>query len=170
MLNNKPLRIVNKFTYRTSLNTINNITVIQPAYAGENSSNHKSSIKNLECLSLPTAMTLFDTMISPIVTYGIDIIWEKQKLSDLEKIEKVKACFLKAALKVGKTAPLRLLYELARETLVTEDLRMKLLLPATKPYMELLHQRKLKKKEIDFDFYATGAKIERNWMKANQDL
>ena len=42
------------------------------------------------------------------------------------------------------------------------------LLPATKPYMELLHWSKLKK-EIDFDFYAMGAMLERNWMKANQD-
>ena len=79
--------------------------------------------------------------------------------------------FLQSESEGGKnTAPSRLVYELARETLFTEDLRMKLLLPATKPYMELLHRSKLKKREIDFDFYAMGAMLERNWMKANQDL
>ena len=81
--------------------------VIQPAFTGENSSSPREiySFKNLVQLSLPTAMTLFDTMISPIVTYGVDIIWEKLTLSDLERIEKVKVRFLKEHLRVGKTAP-----------------------------------------------------------------
>jgi retron-type reverse transcriptase len=52
-------------------------------------------IKEIAQLSLKTAMALFNNKIVPILTYGIDIIWDKLKLQDLAALEKVKARFLK---------------------------------------------------------------------------
>ena len=60
-------------------------------------------------------MTLFKAAITPIATYGISIIWDKL-MRDLTQIEKVKARFMKRAVRVGKTAPSRLAYILMRES------------------------------------------------------
>ena len=43
-------------------------------------------------------MRLFETVITPIATYGIEIIWDKLSTSDLQRMEKVKARYLKRAL------------------------------------------------------------------------
>lgn len=89
-------------------------------------------IKDLPGLSLATArVEIFKTTISPIVTYGMELIWEKLKIRDFERIENVKARFLKSALRVGKTAPTRMVYVLTREPFYVEELRTRLLLPST---------------------------------------
>ncbi|KAJ9575803.1 hypothetical protein L9F63_007344, partial [Diploptera punctata] len=44
------------------------------------------SIKDITSLKLVTAMKLFASVIIPIVTYGIELIWEKLSTSDLERM------------------------------------------------------------------------------------
>lgn len=115
-------------------------------------------ISNIRRLSLATALILFNTAISPIVTYGIDLIWEKLTISDLRRIENIKALFIKTALAIRKTAPSRLAHELAKETCFIENLRIKLLLSSTAPYNKLLQERKEKRSQID-------AKIDQKWIR-----
>ena len=69
-------------------------------------------IKHLNKVSLETAMKLFNAKIAPIITYGLELIWEHLTKRNLEKIEKVKATFMKKLLGVSKYTPSRLTYEL----------------------------------------------------------
>jgi hypothetical protein len=64
----------------------------------------------------------------------------------------------------------RLVYELAKETFLVEELRINLLLPSSESATKLLEERKKKREEIWQDFYATDAMLNRNWTKANQQL
>lgn len=128
------------------------------------------NIKNLTKLTTDTAMTLFHTTIAPIVTYGIEIIWQKLTVSDLNKIEKVKASFMKRITGTGKTAPSRLIYELMRETYFIEDIRITYLLPSTEPYQKAVKVREQKRKEINEEFYTSSAMTDRNWTRECQTL
>mgnify|MGYP007063903301 CR=1 FL=1 len=106
ILNQEPLKSTNSFKYlgitlQTRENTFGyhiqekSVAAIRAIY----------SLNNLSRLSLDTAMTLFNAVITPIATYGIDLIWEDLTLSDLTKLERIKARFLKCALRVDRTAP-----------------------------------------------------------------
>ena len=57
-----------------------------------------------------TAMTLFRTVITPIATYGINIIWNKLTNIDLALLETVKSRYMKRVLGIGKTTPSRITY------------------------------------------------------------
>jgi hypothetical protein len=48
------------------------------------------SITKLPLISISTAINLFDIKISPIVTYGNQVIWPYLSVSDLRQLEKVK--------------------------------------------------------------------------------
>ena len=85
----------------------------------------------------------------------------------LRTIEKVKSWFLKCALRMGKYAPSRLAYEMAKETFYIEDLRLNL--PSTGASNKLRERRKAKRVEIDIIFYGTTAMTDRNWTKENQE-
>jgi hypothetical protein len=78
-------------------------------------------IKNLSQLSMTTAMKLFDLKILPVLTYGIEIIWNHLTKSNLTDIEIVKSTFLKRAMCLSKYTPSRLTYVLARETYAIEE-------------------------------------------------
>lgn len=71
-------------------------------------------IKNIRLLSLETAMKLFNAKIMPIVSYGIEVIWEHLTERNLETIEKVKSTYLKKTLGVSKTTKSRLVDLLTR--------------------------------------------------------
>ena len=169
MLENEPLKIVNKFRYlglsiQTTASSFNvhiqerTASAVRAIYA----------IKNLSSLSLATAMKLFHTTITPVVTYGLEMIWDKLSISDMERIEKVKARFLKRALGAGKSAPNRYMYLLARETYFIEDLRIEMTLPSNKSYNEVIAQRAEKQRGVDTRFFCTDAMIYRDWTKPNQ--
>jgi hypothetical protein len=64
------------------------------------------------------------------------------KLKDLAALEKVKARFLKKALGVCKYTRSRLVYELAKETFLVEELRINLLLPYSESATKLLEEKK----------------------------
>ena len=61
-----------------------------------------------------------------------------------------------------------MVYELAREPFVIEELRLSHHLPATVHYDVLLAERKRKHSKINMDFYATEAMINRDWMNTAQ--
>lgn len=126
------------------------------------------AIKELSSLSLDTAMKLFHTTIAPVVTYGVEMIWDKLSISDMERIEKVKARFLKRALGAGKFAPNRYMYLLARETFFIGDLRVKMALPSNESYNEVIARRTTKQRGVDSNFFCTDAMIYRDWTKPNQ--
>ena len=92
-------------------------------------------------------------MITPIATYGIEIVWEKLTVKDLERIEKVKASFMKRAMGVGMNAPSRMAYVLMGELFFIEEIRLSGMLPTTKPYQDLLKSRIRKREEIVIEFY-----------------
>jgi hypothetical protein len=100
------------------------------------------NMKNITSLSTSTSMLLFSTTVSLIITYGIHAIWDKLTIGKLNKIEKIKAMFMKRATRVGKTAASRLVYQLMRETCFVEDIRPQHHLPSTGPYQELRQQKR----------------------------
>jgi hypothetical protein len=60
-----------------------------------------NGIQNICKISLRAALQLFKLKITPI-TYGINIYWDHLKRSNPEDIEKVKARFLKKAMRLSK--------------------------------------------------------------------
>ncbi|KAJ4447264.1 hypothetical protein ANN_09268 [Periplaneta americana] len=129
----------------------------------------QNRIQNISKLSLTTAMSLFHAVITPIASYGIELIWEKLTNNDLAKLENVKARFLKRVLGVGKQSPTRIVYVLAKESFFIEDLRLELMLPSTGPYQAHLETRRRKQEDIDPDFYCTSAMTDRKWTETCQD-
>jgi hypothetical protein len=71
-------------------------------------------IKNLNLLSLNTAMKLFRAKIMPILTYGLELIWEHLSLKNLTTLESVKSIFLNKATGTPKYTPSRLAYEITK--------------------------------------------------------
>ena len=94
-------------------------------------------------------MALFQNVITPIVTYGIEIVWEKLTVKDLERIGKVKASFMKRVMGVGMNAPSRMAYLLMGELFFIEGIRLSGMLPTTKPYQDLLKNWIRKREVVD---------------------
>ena len=129
-----------------------------------------TDIKHLQKISLQTAMKIFKAKILPVISYGLHIIWQHLTKSNLMDIEKVKATFLKRALCLSKFTPSRLVYELSRETMLLEDLRLQLLLPSTPAYETVVLEHQRKKSEIWENFYTTDAMTKHDWKEANYDM
>lgn len=129
-----------------------------------------NEIKSLTLLSVDTAVQLFNAKIVPIITYGIELLWEHLKISDLRIWESVKASFLKRILAVSRFTSSRLVYVLTREQFFLEELRMRYLLPSTKAYEQLLQERRQKRDAIPEEFYGTPAMIDRSWSGPNKEL
>ena len=115
-------------------------------------------------------MTLFKADITPIVTYGISIIWDKLTTRDLTQIEKVKARFMNRALGEGKTAPSRLAYVLRRESFFIEVIRLPFLLTNTQAYDSALKELNAKRNDIWDEFYITDAMLTSEWKKPKYAL
>ena len=115
-------------------------------------------------------MALFQAKTCPIATYELELVWEMLTTLDLQRLESVKARYLKRMLGVATTTPSRLVYELSREPFFVEELRTKLFLPTTPAEQKHLESRRKKREEIWLDFYSTEAMIDRGWERENQDL
>ncbi|PNF13826.1 hypothetical protein B7P43_G12433 [Cryptotermes secundus] len=126
------------------------------------------TIRNLQLLSLETAMKIFHAKICPILLYGIEITWEKLSKQNLRKMEQVKARYLKLALGLPKNTQSRLTYELCKENFLIEELRYQL--PSTKNSEEVIKERKQKREEIWEEFYSTDAMTDRTWTGPNRKL
>ena len=116
---------------------------------------------------MTTALKLFKLKITPIMTYGLTIIWEHLTKTNLKQIENLKSRMLKKVLCVSKYTPSRLVYMLTKETFYIEDLRLDLSLPTSEAYQSLLKELQEKREHIWQEFYCTDAMINREWTKAN---
>lgn len=128
-----------------------------------------NSIGNLSDMSMSSAMKLFEAKIWPTCTYGLEMIWEYLSEKQMRDLESIKSRYLKRALGLSKYSLSRYAYELARETFFLEDLRLRMLLPATESYKKVVEERRQKRKEITEDFYSTNAMIQRDWTNAGYD-
>lgn len=129
-----------------------------------------NSIRHINQISIDTARILFRVKITPVVTYGMELIWECLSKQDLKELEKVKATYLKRFLGVSKFSPSRLVYEMARENFFIEDLRIQMQLPYTTSYGDLLDELKRKKEEIWEEFYTTDAMTTTEWTDSGYEL
>lgn len=129
-----------------------------------------NDISLLSKLSTKIAMELFHAKISPIITYGLEMIWEHLTKRNLQDIENVKAIYMKKMLCLSKFTPSRLCYELARELFYTEELRYRLMMPSTTPFNQLQAELQAKKMEIWDDFYSSDAMTTTEWMKTDYEL
>ena len=68
-------------------------------------------------------MALFKSKIFPVLTYGIQVIWTHINERNLATLESVKSTYIKRVIGVAKNTRSRLVYLLARETFLIEDLR-----------------------------------------------
>jgi hypothetical protein len=129
-----------------------------------------NEIKVIRQLSIETAIALFHIKISPIISYAIDNIWEHLSKNDLALIERVKATYLKKVLCLAKNAPSRITYELMRQPLYIEELRTRILLPATRAYQVFLQELHAKKADIWIDFYRTDTMTTSDWKEPGYKL
>jgi Reverse transcriptase (RNA-dependent DNA polymerase) len=122
---------------------------------------HKSSIE--------TALKLFDLAISPIASYGIEIVWENLNKEDLYNLETVKSRFLKKVLGLSKYTKSRFTYKLANTDFFVNDLRKRFSLPNTPAYEKFLENKIFAQNQINPDFYTTPAMCNDKWKSANFD-
>ena len=170
-LKGQPLKIVNSAKYLgITLQTTTRSYRIHIQERATAATRAMFTIKNIQALSLDSAMHLFRAKIIPILSYGIELIWEKLSKHDMNTLEKVKARYMKLALGVSKFTPSRLTYEMCRETFLLDDLRLSLILPPTTSFLALKEELKRKKEDIWPDFYATDAMTDRSWTRPNQEL
>lgn len=171
LLGENKLTIVNQFKYlgiclQTTRTTFS-IHIKEKATAAIRA---MKDIPKPEKLSLTTAMKLFRAKIIPVLTYGIELIWDQLKVSDLETIEKVKASFLKRTLGVSKFTRSRLVYVLTREDYLIQEIRNRMLLPSTTALQVALGRREQKRMDIWWEFYSTDAMTKWDWTQSNYDL
>ena len=122
-----------------------------------------NSIKNPQLLSLQTALHLFDMKVGPTASYGIEVIWEKLTLANLEMINKVKACFLKRTLGLHASTKSRIAFLIAGSPLLIEDLVRRYKLPATETYDEWIKSWETKLAEVDPQIFNTTAMTSDDW-------
>ncbi|KAJ4447065.1 hypothetical protein ANN_09054 [Periplaneta americana] len=79
-----------------------------------------NDIQYLTRISLEKAMKIFMVKIVPIITYGLEIVWQYLTKSNLKDLEKVKATYLKRVLGLSRFAPSRIVYELTREPMLLD--------------------------------------------------
>ena len=126
------------------------------------------TMQHLQRYSLETAMKIFRSKIIPILTYGIEIIWENISKQQLRKMEQVKARYLKLILGLPKNTPSRLTYVLCREITLLQELRYDL--PYTRNSEHVILERKEKNDRIWKEFYSTDAMVDRTWTQPNREL
>ena len=125
-------------------------------------------ITKLRLLSIETALALFELKVAPIATYGIEVTWPYLNKTDLNKIESVKATYIKKCLSVSKFTKSRLVYALANCNFFVTDIKYKFKLPNSPAYEKYLSSRLLKARQIDPLFPTCSTMMNRNWIKAVQ--
>jgi hypothetical protein len=128
-----------------------------------------NDVKDTKLIALGTAMQLFRLKVVPVLTYGIELIWEYLTCKQLQELEKMKARYLKRVLGVSQHNRLRLVYELAKETFFVEDLKTSLMLPTTAAYKDALRELN-DKKGIWEDICTREAMTNWKWTETNYQL
>jgi Reverse transcriptase (RNA-dependent DNA polymerase)/Endonuclease-reverse transcriptase len=124
------------------------------------------NIRELNNLSIETALKLFELKVSPIASYGIEIIWPYLTIQDLENIERVKTRYLKRVLGLSKYIRSRFVYELVDTDLFVSDLKLKFSLPETEAYKKFHEQKSMNKLSIIDEFYETETMTNLKWQNA----
>lgn len=127
-----------------------------------------AGITNINLLSIDTALKLFDLKVAPIASYGIELTWPILKTGHLERLESVKAAFLKRVLCLYKKSKSRYVYLLTGSEFFVTELKERFNLPDTDAYKEFKSIRQQKANEIDPEFYNTGAMNDRAWTLPEQ--
>lgn len=100
----------------------------------------------------------------------MEVIWNHLTERNLETLEKVKSIYLKRALGLSKTTRSRLVYLLARETFLIEDIKLRYMLQHTKAFENQLRTMEEKRENVWPEFYGTEAMINRTWTAPNFKL
>jgi uncharacterized protein (DUF2344 family) len=169
MYNNMPLDFVNEmeylgFTLQCTTRSFSN----HVSKRCMNAVTAMHSISNIPLLSIDTALKLFNLKIAPIASYGIQVIWAKLKISDFDKIEAVKASFIKRAMNLSKYTKTRLAYLLVNCDFFVCELKNQFDLPSTAAYENFLKARTDKFGDIDPDFLNTHAMTNNQWKTSQQ--
>jgi hypothetical protein len=75
-------------------------------------------------LFLSTALALFRLTESLVVCYAVEILWYHLSYSNLKRLDRAKAIFLRRALQILKFAITGIVYLLARAQYFIDDLRI----------------------------------------------
>ena len=120
-------------------------------------------IQKLSMLSIDTGLKLFDLKIAPIISYGIQSIWEFLSKDDFHMIEKVKACFIRKLLSVDKSTRSRFTYPLVNCKLFVEELKHRFNLSATKAYSDFYNERMKELENLPGDYFTLDAFQNEEW-------
>jgi hypothetical protein len=120
-------------------------------------------IKELNLLSIGTAIKLFNLKISPTASYAIEVVWPYLTKKDLENLERVKTRYFKKALGLSKFTRSRYVYELVGEDLFVNDLKNRFQLPDTNNYLKFCEEKSKNKNSICQEFYKTETMTKSNW-------
>ena len=121
--------------------------------------------KNLRDLSMDGAARYFEVMLKPIITYGIEAIWEDLKQNDLEVIDKCKCSYYKRVMGVHESTKNRLIIIFAGFTMLTEELAHKF--GSTVTYNEYIESIERKLSDVDANIFRTPALTQDDWRKSN---
>lgn len=124
------------------------------------------NIRELNNLSVETALKLFDLKVSPIASYGIEITWPHLTKLDFENLERVKTRYLKRVLGLSKYIRSRFVYELVDTDLFVNDLKQKFDLPETDAYVKFYEEKCMNKLQIRDEFYDTETMLNLGWQRA----
>ena len=114
-----------------------------------------ASIEKPQLLAMGTALRLFDIKIAPVATFGIELIWESLTVANLESFNRLKAAFLKRAMRLHSTSRNRLAYLLAGTPLMIAEIRTRLGLPETPAFAACMASWEAKIAEVDPKFFET---------------
>ena len=126
-----------------------------------------ATIKSPQCLSLHTAIQLFQIKLAPTASYGIPLIWHSLSLKDLLMLEKVEPAYLKLVLGVHRSTRNRLVYHLTGTRTFIEDLVDSLALVETEAYTSFIKEHEQKLKDVHPDFFDTPTRITDSWKVPN---
>jgi hypothetical protein len=170
MYDNKQLEFVNDVEYLGfTLQCTTRSFSMHVSKRCTNAVNAMFTISNIPLLSLKTAIKLFDLKVAPVASYGIQIIWPKLKLSDLQKLESVKSTYLKRAMSLSKFTRNRLVYLLANcKSFFVSELKDKFKLPDTPAYLEFIRIKNENLCDINPEFLKTRAMTTSDWTKPHQ--
>ena len=126
-----------------------------------------NSISTPRELSLRTTNALFDLKISPIASYGIQLIWDKLTVTHLQAFDKLEAAYLKRVLSVHRSSSNRLIYLMTGASLMTADLRNTFELAQTAAFKENCDSWDTKMAEIGERFLRTPAMKCQRWKEAS---
>jgi len=169
VINNEFIEFVNSFRYLGIL----------VHYSGKSFSKHiedrcrkaitvVATLRLLSRLSIKTALKLFVIKVAPVATYGIQLAWSSLTVNLFERIEKVKATYLKRCLCLPKSSRSRLAYILCDARAFIEEIRATFQLEETEAYAQFIQKHYEKRSYVHQDFYGTPAMIQDNWRASEQ--